>query len=247
MTQFDMSSAWNDAVVLLRADAALTSALAGALVMLPALAFALIGPVPAEPPVGADWSQIMEITRAELSRMAPLILLMSLLGWIAGLAIMRLWLAPTGISVSEALTFALGLLPGLILLFIIQMAGLTLAAFAFIVPAFYLAGRWAAVLPTLAAGETRSPVQALMISWAITRGNGWRIALMLVLVQLVIFIVSLLVEGISGAFGARGSIGFALASVINSTVTAAAALVGFAVSAAVYRQLSQAGMARNFE
>lgn len=247
MTRFDMSSAWNDAMQLLRGDIALTSAIVGALVLLPALAFALIGPEPTPAAPGADLAQLVAALRAELSRMAPVLLLLALLGTLAATSVLRLWLAPAGTSVGDALGFAVGLIPVILAVFVMQMFALGVAALAFLLPALYLSGRWAPTLAVLAAGDTRNPVEALKQSWAMTRGNGWRITAMLVLVQIVIAIISLLVDGVGGVFGARGSVGFAVASLLSALVAAGGALVGYALSAAIYRQLSQARVVRAFD
>lgn len=247
MTKFDLSGAWDDAVQLLRGDLSLTSALAGAFVLLPALAYALIGPVPFEPAPGADMARIADGLRAELPQLAPILVVFALLSSLTALAVSRLWLAPAGTSVGEALAFAVALLPTLLLLFAIQALATGLAAMAFLLPALYLAGRWAPTVAVLAAGETRSPVGALAAAWNMTRGNGWRIAIMLVLVQIIVVVTTVLIDGLGGLFGARGTIGYAFASLVSAAVAAAAALVGYALNTAIYRQLSQSRLARTFD
>lgn len=247
MTKFDMNAAWNDAMQLLRGDTALTSAIVGVLILLPTLAFALIGPVPVEPPPNADLAQMIAAMRGELTRLAPILVPLAFLSSVAAVAVMRLWLAPAGTSVSDALAYSAALIPPLLVVFLIQSLALSFALLAFVLPAIYLAGRWAPAFGLLASGDTRNPMAALSMSWAMTKGNGWRIALMLVLVQVVITILSLLIDGIGGIFGARPSAGYAVASLISAGFGAAAALVSFAVSAAIYRQLAQTNVARTFE
>lgn len=247
MTKFDMNSAWNDAMQLLRGDVTLTTAIVGALILLPTLAFALIGPVPVEPPAGADLGQSLEAMRGELEKLAPILIPLAFLSSIAAVAVMRLWLAPAGTSVGDALAFTAALFPVLVVIFAIQILTTAVAFLAFFLPALYLAGRWAPTLALLASGETRNPITALGAAWAMTKGNGWRIALMLILVQIVVAILSMLIDGIGGIFGARPSIGYAIASLASAAFGAGAALVSFAVSAAIYRQLSQATMARTFD
>ena len=106
MKKFDMSSAWDDAMQLVRWESALTLPIVGILILLPQLAFAILGPIPVEPPPDASVSVIMEMLRADIAQMAPYILLLSLLSTLAGVALMRLWLAPGGTSVAEALELA---------------------------------------------------------------------------------------------------------------------------------------------
>jgi hypothetical protein len=247
MKKFDMSSAWDDAVQLARLDLALTAPVIGMLVVLPTLAFATLGPVPIEPPAGADLAALGEIVRADLAQSAPMLVLISFLSAIASLVVMRLWLAPRGTSVSEALGMAVGLVPAMAALFVIQLLAMGIAALALLVPALYLGGRLATSFAVLATGDTRSPLAALEQSWAMTRGNGWRIAIMLFLIQLVIVIAAMLVDGVGAAFGARGTIGHALASLISAGLGGVSALVASAVNAAVYRQLSPTVTARTFD
>jgi hypothetical protein len=247
MKKFDMSSAWDDAVQLARLDLTLTAPVIGMLVVLPTLAFVTLGPIPIEPPADVDLAKLGEIIRADLAQRAPMLLLISFLSVLSSLVVMRLWLAPRGTSVGEALGMAVALVPTMAAVFVIQLVVMGIAALALLVPALYLGGRLAPSFAVLGAGDTRSPLAALEQSWGMTRGNGWRIALMLFLIQLVIVTVSMLVDGVGAVFGARGTIGHALASLISAGMGGVAALVASAVSAAIYRQLSPTVMARTFD
>jgi membrane-anchored glycerophosphoryl diester phosphodiesterase (GDPDase) len=179
--------------------------------------------------------------------MLPWLVIVSVVSSVGGVAILRLWLAEESISVGEALTFALSLVPVIIVVYVLQGVAVGLAAMALLIPAFYVSGRLAPVLPLLAAGETRGPLNVLERAWAITKGNGWRIAAMLILVQIVLVLVSMLVEGAGGLLGARGTLGGAIGAAANAVVAAAMALVTYAVSASVYRQLSYGSAVRTFE
>jgi hypothetical protein len=247
VTKFNMTSAWNDASALLQADRSLTLVIAGAFLFLPALAFNLIGPIPVEPPPNADLAMLAKVLSDDLSRMLPWLVIVSVVSSVGGVAILRLWLAEESISVGEALTFALSLVPVIIVVYVLQGVAVGLAAMALLIPAFYVSGRLAPVLPLLAAGETRGPLNVLERAWAITKGNGWRIAAMLILVQIVLVLVSMLVEGAGGLLGARGTLGGAIGAAANAVVAAAMALVTYAVSASVYRQLSYGSAVRTFE
>ena len=247
MKKFDMSRAWDDAVELARSYAALTAPVVGTLVLLPAFAFAILGPVPIEPPADATLAELGAIIRAELTRSLPILLVIAFLSTLASVIVMRLWLAPRGTSVGEAIAMAVGLVPNMLALFLIEIFAFGLAAAALLLPAVYLTGRLAPSFAVLAAGDTRSPLAALEQSWAMTRGNGWRIALMLFLVQLVLMIVTMLVDGVGGVFGARDSLGYALASLLSAALSAVAALIAFALNAAIYRQLAPAVTVRTFD
>lgn len=247
MKKFDMSSAWDDAMQLARSDTALTAPVVGLLVVLPTLAYFTLGPVPIEPPADVDLETLGAIIRADFMQSAPMLLLVSFLSSLASLAVMRLWLAPRGTSVGEALAMALGLVPVVLAIFLLQLFAIGLAALALVVPALYVGGRLTPSFAVLAAGDTRNPLGALAQSWEMTRGNGWRIALMLLLIQIVFIIISMLVDGVGAAFGDRGTIGHAIASLMSATLGGMVALVGSAVNAAIYRQLSPSTMARTFD
>lgn len=247
MKKFDMSSAWDDAVQLARCDLTLTAPVVGMLVLLPTMAFAILGPLPIEPPAEATFADLGATIRAELAQSAPVLLFIGFLSTLASVIVMRLWLAPRGTSVGEAVGMAIGLVPTMIALFLIQMLALGLAALALLIPALYLGGRLAPSFALLAAGDTRSPLAALEQSWSMTRGNGWRIALMLFLIQLVFVIISMLVDSLGATFGARGTIGYAISSLFSSVLAAVVALIAYAVNSAIYRQLAPAVTARTFD
>lgn len=247
MTKFDLTHAWNDAVTLLRTERPLILVIAGAFLFLPAFAFALIGPVPAEPPAAADLTVQLQTINQSIGSILPWLVGVSVVASIGGVAIMRLWFAASGTSVAEAIGFAAALLPALIIVYILQSLAIGIAALALLLPAVYLNGRLAPVLAIFAAGESRGPVEALSKAWTLTHGNGWRIALMLFLIQLVVFILSLLIGNMGAMLGDRGSPGALIAGAASALLASGAGLVGFAVCAAIFRQLSYRATLRSFE
>src|SRR3546814_13113184 len=85
----------------------------------------------------------MLATRENLEHAIPYQILVGLISAIGGVGILRFWLSRSGVSVGEALTFALMLAPPMTAIQI--MTGLLTAAGAFIRirPACYLRGRFA--------------------------------------------------------------------------------------------------------
>lgn len=242
-----MTSAWNDTSALLLADRSLTLVIAGVFLFLPALVFNIIGPIPAEPPPNADLATLAQMLSDDLTRMLPWLVIVSVISLVGGVAILRLWLAADSISVGEALAFALSLVPAIILVYLLQGIAVGVSAMALIIPALYVSGRLAPALPLLAAGETRGPLDALERAWAMTKGNGWRIAIMLFLVQMVLVLLAMLVEGVGGLLGTRGTLGGTVGAALNAVFAAAMAMIAYAMSAAVYRQLSFESAVRTFE
>src|SRR3546814_19415992 len=72
----------------------------------------------------------------------------------------------------------------------------------------------------------------------LTSGNGWRIALFVILFMIALLVITMIVGAVTGIFGPHGSFGYVIGSVINSAVSAAFGLLHTAVLAAIYRQLA---------
>jgi len=238
MVKFDMGAAWDDAVTLVKAHLPLTSIFAGIFLFLPAMALAVLGPVPFNPPSDARPDQLMTLMLTDMRQQMPWILGIALASTVGSVAILRLWLARAGILVGDALAFAFAMIPTLIVIFVLQTFLFGIAALLLVLPAIYLVGRFSAVYPLLADRDLKNPLAVLQGSWDLTRGNGWRIALFVILFMIVLFIVSAITTSITGLFGVQGSFGHLIGSIINSAVSAAFGLLNTAVIASIYRQLA---------
>lgn len=241
MVKFDMGAAWDDATTLVKAHLPLTGILAGIFLFLPGMALALLGPAPLTPPADAKPDQLFALLMADMRQQLPWLLAIAVASTLGSVAILRLWLARAGTSVGEALTFALMMIPTLVAIFLIQSFLLGIALLLLVVPAIYLMGRFAAVYPLLADRDLKNPVAALQGSWQLTQGNGWRVALFIILFMIVLFIVSAIAGGVTSLFGAQGSVGHVIGSAINSAISAGFGLLNTAVLASIYRQLTVRG------
>jgi len=266
MPKFDMGAAWEDSLVLLRSHSVLTGTIAAVFLFLPTLAVAWFGPVPIEPAAGATFDQMMMTFRESARQAVPYQLLVSVISAIGGVGILRLWLSRTSTSVGDALVFALKMIPTMIAIQLILGVGLGLIAVLAIMPGIaagggavgalllfvgallilgicaYLWGRLAVISPVVADRTLYNPVAAIQESWRLTKGNGWRIALFLFLVTLVIIIVALLLGGVIGAVvGTGDGIGRMLTGFVEGGVAAVGGIVSAAISAATYRQLALTG------
>lgn len=238
MVKFDMGAAWDDATTLVKAHLPLTSILTGIFLFLPGMALALLGPTPFAPPADATPDQLMTLMMADMRQQLPWLLAIAVASTLGSVAILRLWLARAGTSVGEALTFAFMMIPTLLAIFVIQSFLFGFAFLLLIIPMIYLIGRFAAVYPLLADRDVKNPVAALQGSWQMTQGNGWRIALFVILFMVVLLVVSAIAGSITSLFGAQGSFGHLIGSAINSAVSAGFGLVNTAVLASIYRQLT---------
>lgn len=239
MPKFDMGAAWDDSLVLLRSHSALTGAIAAVFLFLPTLAVSWFGPAPIEPATGATFDQIVQAMRANFRQELPYQLLIALVAAVGGVGILRLWLARTGTSVSDALGFALKMLPTMIAVQILTGLAMGIGFILLVVPGLYLIGRLALVSAVVADRNVANPLTAIGDSWALTKENGWRIFFFLFLVGLVIVIVTLILGGVVGAiFGIEEGIGLILTGLIEATLAAVGGLVSLAITAATYRQLA---------
>lgn len=242
MPKFDMGAAWDDATLLLRSYSALTLTIAAAFLFLPTLAVSWFGPSPIVPADSANMDQVMQAMRENFRQLMIYQLITGLIAAIGGVGILRLWLARTGTSVSEALSFALRMLPTMVAIQILSGLAFGLGFILLLLPGLYLFGRLALSSPIVADREVTNPIQAIRDSWALTEGNGWRIFLFLFLVGLVILIAALILGGLIGAaFGTESGVGLILSGLVEASFATIGGLVSLAVSAATYRQLSMGG------
>ncbi len=258
--RFDSNRAWQDATAAVAANRELLLALAGVFTVLPAFAFALLYPQP-EPPAGAGPEALMGLM-GEYYKQAMLPMLLAGIFQIIGvLAMLALFTDRSRPTVGEALRQALGgalpvilaqLLMGLgvgfVAVLLIVPVGLTksvglglLAGLAVIGLIGFVWVRTSLVAPAVMVDGLRNPIEALVRSWNLTAGNGWRL-LGFYLLLVVVFVIALLVVTgvlglvfglVAGADGAR--IGSAL---ISSAASGVMQMYMVAVSATVHRQLS---------
>jgi hypothetical protein len=239
MVKFDMGAAWDDSVQLLKSHTALIATIAGVFFFLPALAVAWFGPVPIEPPAGASVEQSMAALQQTFRQMIPGQIIVALTTIVGSAAILRLWLARTGISVGEALTFGLMFFPTLLAVQFLSGLAIGLGLILLIIPGLYLVGRLTLAAPSVADRSLYNPFEALKTSWELTRNNGWVIFFFLFLVTIVIFIAAMIVGLVVGAIAGTGDgVGRMLGGVVEAGFGALGSLVSVAISAAAYRQLA---------
>ena len=266
MAKFDMGAAWDDSMVLLKSHSPLTLTIAAVFLFLPTLAVSWFGPVPLEPAANATFQEIMATFQESARQAIPYQLLTGVIGAIGGVGIMRLWLSRTGISVGDALVFALKMVPTMIAVQLILGVGvgviavglflpgiaagggaigallLFVAALLFLGICFYLWGRLAVTSPVLVDRILYNPLTAIQESWRLTKDNGWRIALFMFLVTLVVLIVAVMLGGLVAALvGTSDGIGRMLTGLVEGGVAAVGGIVSAAISAAAYRQLAVRG------
>ena len=234
--KFSYSQVWNDAVELLRANAAIVVALAGVFLFLPVLVIAHFLPVP----TSDDFRELMRYYQEYFAANLHWLLIARLIAMIGEISLLLLFLDARGRSVGTLIGAALLLLP---FYFVASLLTGIMVGFGFvllIIPGLYLIGRVALVGSHVAAAGERNPIAAITRSFELTRGNGWAVLGMLILV----WIAGAIIASVAGALlgilfiaVAGQDIGAFLANIVNSLTNAALETVLAAVLAALYMRL----------
>ncbi|WP_066775226.1 hypothetical protein [Sphingomonas sp. CCH5-D11] len=168
-----------DGWAVLRREAELVLALAGALVFLPALAVQLLcdpmPPLPAQPGDEASMTQWMEAVSTWGQGNAIWYLLADLVGMVGLAAIALLLVAPERPTVGASLTTALRRLGRFVLVNLLVAIPVGLGLWLFVLPGLYLQARFIAAVPIVAAETDQSAARALGRSWRMTAGVGWAV------------------------------------------------------------------------
>lgn len=238
MKPLSYDAAWSDLATMARANASLLVAIAGVFLLLPNFAQAILAPPPQIEAL--DWNGVQAINRYLTDNILTLFLC-QLPVWLGSAAILLLLLEPGRLTVGQALGVSLGLAISIILLnWLINLAvfGGFLLLF---LPGLYLIGRLSLAPPVQMAERLRNPIEALSRSMQLTRGQGWRITGLILIVSIVATIVASALNAVFGV-GATlllpGGAGEAVATLIRSAIGAASALLILLLNAAIYRQVA---------
>lgn len=269
-TKLDMGVAWTTATGLIGANKDTISAIAGLFFFLPSLAAALFIPeatttVPAssgnQDPAVAMQAALDQITALYADNW-PVLLAVSIAGFIGSLSLLALLSDRGHPTVGEALRTGISAIPSYIAAQLLSAlaAGLVIgvplgllaaiapppvvafAVLALMIVAVYVFVKFSLISPVIAIEELRNPLSAIARSWRLTKGNSLRIFAFFVLLFITVVIIGALVQGIltlilSAIGGAVATIGTGLVSAAVNTVMSVIFLV---VLAAIHRQLAGA-------
>jgi hypothetical protein len=237
--KFSYSAVWNDAVAMLKAHGSLIAALAGVFLLLPTLLTGHFLPQPA--PEGAD--AITPLVQY-LTDNWMWLLLGNIVNMIGLVAIYLLLLGDRGRTVGGAIAAALPIVPFYFLMSMITNVAIGFGLVLFILPGLYLLGRFFLASPVLVADHPRNPIAAIQDSWRLTRGHGWALAGLIVIIFLVGMLISFVVTAIVGSLllilGGQDGVGGLLVLILSSALTAALYTILAVVVAAAYRALKGA-------
>jgi hypothetical protein len=235
--KFSYSAVWEDTLGLLRAHTSLIAALAGVFLFLPSLLVAYFLPQP-QP---EDFSRYGELLVEYISANWHWLLLETLANMVGALAIMLLILARGGTTVGGAIAAALAILPFYFLAGILSGLIIGIGCVLLIVPGLYLLGRLLPLGPVMVAEQRRNPIDAIRRTFEVTRGNGWAVFGLLLLVAIPALIASAVANMLLGLvfrLVAGGEVGRLLSLIVTSATGAAVAALLTVLYAAIYRRLT---------
>lgn len=235
--KFSYSAVWDDLLGLVRAHGSLIATIAGVFIFLPALLLGYLIPAPET----SDPSQILPLMREYFTANVHWFLLSALVGMIGSVSILLL-IFERDVTVGRAIAAALPILP---FYFLASLAAGLIVGFGFlllILPGLYLLGRLAPAAVTVVAEGRRNPVDAIARAFELTRGHGWAVLGLVLLVG----IAAIVAIGVATALVAMLFVlilGREAATVPGLILDSAAnALVGtlmLLLNAAIYRQLAR--------
>jgi hypothetical protein len=232
------NAVWEDTMALTRRHGPLLAAIAGVFIFLPALLVAVFLP-PYEPQT-QDISRMIELL-ADWYRASFHWLLLQNLATMVGVAAMLRLVFAERTTVGGALVFALMLLPFYFLLTLLSGLIVFAGFLLLVVPAFYLYARLVVSGAAMVAENRRGPIAAISRSFALTRGQGWRI-LGLVLIVAIIGVIAVGVAsaliGIVLILAAGQELGTLLATIVASAFNTVLSTLFVMLHAALYRALS---------
>jgi hypothetical protein len=239
--KFSYSAVWADTVALLRSHASLLATVAGVFLFLPTLLIAHFLPQPEAVSfdrMGQLWSEYLVANWHWL-------LLARLIGMIGSIAILLLVFA-RGITVGGAIAAAFALLPAFFLASLLGSVGIGIGILLLIVPGLYLLGRLGPLNPVVVAEGHRNPIAALSRCWALTRGHGWAVLGLIIIVALAAAIVVAVASNLLGilfVLVAGQEVGRLLALIVATAGNAAMMTLLLVLGAAIYRRLSEGSAA----
>jgi len=236
--KFSYSAVWADTAALLRSHGALIATVAGVFIFLPGLLVAYFLPQP-EP---TDLGRIGQMWIDYIGASWPWLLLNSLISMVGAIAILLLIFA-RDISVGGAIRGALPLLPAYFVASVYASLAIGFGFVLLIVPGLYLLGRLGPSNSVLVAEARRNPIAAIARCWALTRGHGWAVLGLILIVAVAAAIavgVASTLVGILLVLIAGQDIGQLLVLIVRTAGNAAMMSLLLVLNAAIYRQLGGA-------
>jgi hypothetical protein len=240
---FSYNAVWADTGRLLRAHGALLAAIAGVFVFLPTL---LVGYFFALPePATTDFNVYLREVAGYVKAHLIWYVLQSFVVMVGTAAMLRL-VFPPRVTVAGAIWFGVMLLASYSILTLMTNILVFVGLLLLLLPGLYLWGRVLPAGPAMVAEGRRNPLDALKRGFALSRGQGWAILGLLLIVlipgAILIWVIQQLV-GILFILAAGQEVGKLLTATVYCALNAIFAVVMTMLSAALYRALAAPGQA----
>lgn len=237
--KFSYSAIWEDAVRMLKSHGSVLLALAGVFFLLPALLTGYLLPTPTgsqADPIGAMAGYYRENWLW--------LIIGGVVNSVGAVAIYLLLFDRKGGTVGSAIGAALPIVPLYFLMSMLVSMAVGIGLVLLIVPGVYLLGRLVNSGAVMVAERRMNPFDAIGGSWRLTRGKGWSVAGLVLLVAIAGTVLSFAVTAVLGSVfllvGGRDGVGGLLVLILSSALSAALYTILIVLLAAIYRRLSGA-------
>jgi hypothetical protein len=236
--KFSYSAVWSDTVRMFGANASLLLAIAGVFFFLPALLVGYLLP----PPAGATTTEAMIVDlSAYLEANWHWLLLANVVNMVGAIAIYLLLFNTRNHTVGGAIAGAIPFLLFYLILSILSTLIIGAGCMLFLLPGLYLLGRLGISGAVMVAEGARNPLEALGRTWTRTKGRGWAVAGIIILIAITGFVLTFVASRVFGsvillALGREG-VGSLVLLILDSAVSAAFSSVMLVLMAAIYRAL----------
>jgi hypothetical protein len=238
--KISFSGVWDETVRLLRTNASLFFAIAGVFLFLPTLVSGYFAPEP----TGGGEAATLAAFLAHVRENWLLLLVVNLIGFVGNLALLILALDEGRPTVGRAIGAAFILLPFYFFASFFSGIIIGIGIMALIVPGLYLMGRLAPMGPVIVAENRRSPFDVIRRTFAVTKGHGWAILGLIMIVVLTFWIVSIAATAVFGSIfllldrsAGTGGLGAMLLLLLQAAIVAAFNTVLMVLLASLYRRL----------
>jgi hypothetical protein len=232
------SEVWADTVGMLRENLAIIAALAGVFLFLPTLLTAYLLPPPDQV---QDLREFWNLMAEYWTSNWHWFLLAQIVNMVGAISILLLLLGPRGATVGAVIAAALAILPFFFLASLIANLIIGLGLILLIVPGLYLLGRLCLTGASVVAEGHRNPIAAITRSFELSKGNGWAVLGLVLIVGIAGAIVAAVIGmllGIIFQIVAGDDLAMLLAKIVEALCSAALSALIVVLLAAIYRRLS---------
>ncbi|MGH6780527.1 MAG: hypothetical protein ACREB5_00270 [Sphingomonadaceae bacterium] len=236
---------WDDMVALFRSHIELLLAIAGVFLFLPSLLTQLAVP---DPQITGQGIEALQQYLAHYQTYMPTMFLLSIPTALGQASILALVLDPARPTVGMAIQRGVSLLISFIALNMLVNLSVMGGVLFFILPGIYLIGRTFAASPALVAEHRLNPLTGFRRGLEVTRGNGWRVFGILLIIILVGIILSAAITSVLGvaiSLLASAETAIFASAFVSAVLDSFIALALVLLAAAIYRQLSAVQVSSN--